>query len=262
MGIGLTVLHPAPLTLHIKGDKLILLDSDLKRIKVDGVINWDPYPAFRALEQACHYLGIPFKSSTDAVRTARNKTLTSLALLAQGLPQPETLYLNKYAKQLPTTVPLPLIYKPTTGTQGRGIRKFVCRESLQSFISSDTSKNDIYLQKFIPNERWDLRVVVIDNNVLGATKRMASGDEWRTSAAFGGQMQPFRLNKPLKVLALRTASALKLDFAGIDIMQDNKDGSYMILEVNAIPRLKTFEDTTGISIATAVLELMVKAAKH
>jgi RimK family alpha-L-glutamate ligase len=261
MGIGLSVLHPAPLTLHIKGRELIFLDSELKKVRVDGVINWDPYPAFGVFEQACNYLGIPFINSTDAARTARNKTLTSLALLAEGLPQPETIYLNKYAKKLPVTLPLPVIYKPKTGTQGRGGRKFVDRKALQAFISTDTAQKDIYLQKFIPNKGWDLRVVVVGDNVIGATKRTAKAGEWKTSATFGGRIQPFLLNEPLKKLALRTASAIKLNFAGIDIIQNSMNGSYMILEVNATPRLKTFEDNTGVSIAKAVLEEIVKAAK-
>jgi glutathione synthase/RimK-type ligase-like ATP-grasp enzyme len=123
--IELIILNPSTLIISVRNDCTALLDMNLEPANLSGIINWEPYPAFEELEQACISLGIPFVNSVDAVRTARNKMLTSLILARHKLPQPDTFYLN-YAGLSKTgfdRYDMPLVLKPKTGTQGRGAVK-------------------------------------------------------------------------------------------------------------------------------------------
>lgn len=251
-GVDFHVLTPAPMAVRIKD---CLYINDAKKLPVDGVINWDPYPAFYILENMCHLNKIPFINHSESVRIARNKMLTSLVLAGHNVPQPETFFLNRHAKKMPPGVTCPLVCKPLTGTQGRGISFFHDTASLKSM--AENSSGGVYLQKFIPNKGWDLRVVVVGDRVIGAVKRYAKVVPGKNRVQII-EREPFQVNRQVEQLALRATRALKLHFAGIDIIRGRTSGKYYVLEVNAVPRLKTFEEATGISVAEAILKLMLE----
>lgn len=258
LGVDFMILTSAPMSVRIK-DRLYIHDLTAKKTPVDGVINWDPYPAFYVLENMCHLNQVPFINYSESVRIARNKMLTTLALARHNVPQPETCFLNKHARRLPPGITCPLVYKPQTGTQGRGVRFFHDTASLKALVNKNGE--GIYLQKFIPNKGWDLRVMVVGNKVIGAVKRYVQVVPGKNSVKIV-EREPCRVNKEIEELALRAAKALKLHFAGIDIIQNRQSGKYFVLEVNAVPRLKTFEDTTGISVAEAILKLILQMKKN
>lgn len=258
--IEVKFLDQSALTLVIKGGGVMLLDDEMKPVSFDGMINWEPYPVFEELEGVCQALDIPFINSVEAVRTARNKMLTTLKLHEHGLPQPDTLYHAGF--QMSGAVieqfGLPVVIKPKTGTQGRGIQKIDSPAKLQQITEARFRKAGLYMQRFITSEGWDLRIVVVGSQVLGAVKRTAATGEWMTPVMHGGKADVYPVDKPLERLSLLAAKALGLHFAGIDVIVSKSDGNYRILEVNAVPGLRVFQETTGISIADAVIKLMIK----
>ncbi len=260
-GINLRHLYPSQIIIRVHNNRIYLYDPNMNSLHVDGVVNWEPYPVSLEFEKACCCLGIPFINNTEAVRTARNKMLTSLALSIQKLPQSDTLYINKNVKHISCYFDLPAVFKPITGTMGEGAYKIHSLQDLSLTMDKKLGKQDIYLQRFIANSGWDLRVVVVDNKVLGAIKKTASPGEWRTHTVHGGRAESFQLDRKLEELSLKAAQALNLNFAGVDIMVEQSTGSYQILEVNAVPGLKLFEETTGTSIAQPILELMINKAQ-
>jgi len=260
-GVSLSVFHSRSLVIKIRREKLSLLDTYLRQAQVDAVINWAPCPAFLEIEQACRILGIPFVNSTEAVRRARNKMLTSLKLFEHDLPQPETAFVDRAHTALPPILPVPLVFKPKTGTTGQGSKKIQTISEYRTLLARRQGRNDLYLQRFVPNDGWDLRVVVVGGRVLGAIKKTAGQGEWRTHVAYGGRVEPYPMESELEQLALQAAEVLGLSITGLDIMKDKTDGSYQILEANAVPGLKIFEEATGISVAQAILEHMISLVK-
>lgn len=261
-GVQLSVLHPRQLIIKISREKLSLLDTYLRPAQVDAIINWAPFPSFLEIEQACRILGIPFVNSTEAVRRARNKMLTSLKLFEHDLPQPETAFVNKAHPAVPLLLPIPLVFKPKSGTTGQGSKKIQTAGEYRTLLMHRQGRNDLYLQSYVPNDGWDLRVVVVGGRVLGAIKKTARQGEWRTHVAYGGKVEPFQMESELEQLALRVAEVLGLSITGLDIMIDKTDGSYQILEANAVPGLKIFEEATGISAAQAILDHMISLVKR
>ncbi len=250
--INLIFLAPSSLAMLIKNNRLTLLHNN-RPLNLNGLINWEPYPVFDELEKVCSSLDIPFVNRTEAVRAARNKMLTSLALFSSSLPQPDTCYLYSDIKTGLVQLGIPLVYKPKTGTRGRGALLLKSDAQIPRFAAALSGKHGLYLQSYIPNHGFDIRVAVVGTRVLGAIKKTAAPGEWRTHVAYGGTTSAYPVTRELEQLSLQAVKALGLDFAGIDIMVDSSDGSYKILEANAVPGLAIFEQTTGKCIAEAIL---------
>ena len=117
------------------------------------------------------------------------------------------------------------------------------------------------MQSFVPNNGWDIRVVVVGGRVLGAIKKTAAPGEWRTHILYGGRAEVYSVDRELEQLSLSASQALGLCFAGIDVIVDKQDGKYKILEVNAVPGLKVFLQATGICIANEIIERIAVCVK-
>lgn len=259
--IGLQVLNPSSLAILLKNNRPVLLDSKMKPVQLQGIINWEPFPVYEEIEQVCLIFGITFINSTEAVRTARNKILTGIKLSRHGLPQPDAMY--HYGPDINykifSKLHMPLVCKPKTGTQGRGAYLFSSPAEFTRIREAKFKSSGFYLQCFVRNNGWDIRVVVVGGRVLGAIKKTAAPGEWRTHLLYGGKAEAFSVDRELEQLSLCAAQALGLCFAGIDVIVDKKDGKYKILEVNAVPGLNIFLQVTGICIADAIIEHFLTA---
>lgn len=151
----------------------------------------------------------------------------------------------------------PVIGKHERGSQGKSVKKMNSPEELTTFVARISEKNvGMFLwQKFLPT-RWDLRVIVIGGRAVGAMKRQAVGEEFRSNFSLGGAVEKWELSADEKDLAERVAKVCGLDYGGVDIMKDIEGKNY-ILEVNRQCQFKGFESSTKINIAKRVVEMIV-----
>ena len=103
---------------------------------------------------------------------------------------------------------------------------------------------------------WDLRIIVIGGKVVGAMKRTAKGNEFRSNFSLGGEVEKWNLSKNDKVIAKRVAKSCGLDYCGVDIMKDLKGNSF-VLEVNRQCQFKGFEKATGINVAKKIIDFFI-----
>lgn len=152
----------------------------------------------------------------------------------------------------------PVIAKHERGYQGKSVRKFENFFELEKFVNKiDEINVGMFLwQKCLPT-KWDVRVIVLDGKALGAMKRTAAGNEFRSNYSLGGVVEPWDLSEPDRVLAEKVAEVCGLDYCGVDIMKDERGNSY-ILEVNRQCQFKGFEESTKINVAKAVVEMFLK----
>lgn len=152
----------------------------------------------------------------------------------------------------------PVIAKHEKGYQGKSVKKFDNWEAEKKFVNKINEKNlGMFLwQKCLPT-RWDLRVIVLDGKAIGAMKRTAVGEEFRSNFSLGGAVEAWNLSEDDKKLAEKVAKVCGLDYGGVDIMKDSDDKSY-ILEVNRQCQFKGFEQSTGINVAKLVVEMFLK----
>jgi glutathione synthase/RimK-type ligase-like ATP-grasp enzyme len=78
---------------------------------------------------------------------------------------------------------------------------------------------------------WDLRLVVAGGQVVGAVCRIARGDEWRTNAALGAQVEAVEPPPIARALALAAAQAAHADLVGVDLLP-TPNGGFLVLELN------------------------------
>jgi RimK family alpha-L-glutamate ligase len=149
----------------------------------------------------------------------------------------------------------PLIAKHEKGYQGKSVRKFENFKELKKFVRRINERNvGMFLwQKCLPT-RWDLRIIVLNGKAIGAMKRSAVGDEFRSNFSLGGNVEIWDLSETDRKIAEKVAKICGLDYCGVDIMKDNEDNSF-VLEVNRQCQFQGFEKATGINVAKLIVEM-------
>ncbi len=192
--------------------------------------------------------GVPVYNDGRAIERSVDKAMTSLLLQQAGLPTPQTWVLRERDEALRIAeAELKaghfLISKPLFGSQGEGIRRL---EKMTDLFWLTASQGIYYLQRFIntPDDDYsDIRVFVINGQAVAAMRRR--GQSWLNNVARGAVCEPVVLTETLSTLAEQATAALKMDYAGIDIIQ-NDDGVFSIIEVNSIPAWKGLQNACGL----------------
>lgn len=151
----------------------------------------------------------------------------------------------------------PIITKHERGYQGKSVRKFESAKQMKKWVNKiDEINVGMFLwQKCLPT-KWDLRIIVLGGNAIGAMKRSAVGEEFRSNFSLGGNVEQWNLSENDKKLAEKVAKVCGLDYCGVDIMKDENDNSY-ILEVNRQCQFQGFEKATEISVGKKVIEMIL-----
>jgi ribosomal protein S6--L-glutamate ligase len=156
----------------------------------------------------------------------------------------------------------PVILKLLEGTHGTGVIKADTVASAKSAVEAFSGiKKDIIVQEFIEEAGGkDLRIFVVDGEVVGSMERTSSGidGEFRSNLHKGGSAKAIVLDKKDEMAAIESAKLLGLTVAGVDMLMSNR-GS-LIIEVNSSPGLHGIEKATGVDIARKIIEAAEK--KH
>jgi ribosomal protein S6--L-glutamate ligase len=151
----------------------------------------------------------------------------------------------------------PIIAKHEKGYQGKSVKKFDNEKELKKFVKRiDEINVGMFLWQKCLSTRWDLRVIVLSGKVIGAMKRSAVGEEFRSNFSLGGAVERWEISESDKALAEKVADVCGLDYCGVDIMKDENDKSY-VLEVNRQCQFQGFEKSTGINVARSVVEMFL-----
>jgi RimK family alpha-L-glutamate ligase len=147
----------------------------------------------------------------------------------------------------------PVIVKHEMGYQGKSVRKIGNEEKLVKFLKkiSDKDLGRFMWQKCLPT-KWDIRVIVIGGKVIGAMKRTAGENEFRSNFSLGGRVEVWNLSDKDKEIAEKVAKVCGLDYGGVDIMKD-EEGNSFVLEVNRQCQFKGFEKATRINVAKEII---------
>jgi RimK family alpha-L-glutamate ligase len=203
------------------------------------------------LLHALRELGVWVINDARAIERCVDKSMTSFLLQRHGIPTPPTWAIEsrdaaKDIVRAEARPGQPLVLKPLFGSQGRGLRLI---ERLRDLPKAEEVQDVFYLQHYVsgPTAGWrDWRVFVVGGRAVAAMIR--HGVQWRTNAAQGARCQAVPANGEIAKLAVRAASAVGADYAGVDIIQDG-GGRYLVLEVNSMPAWRALQTATGIKIA-------------
>ncbi len=204
-------------------------------------------------------LGIPVYNDGRAIERSVDKGMTSFLLKNAGLPTPLTWVLRDRHEALMIAenelkLGHRLISKPLFGSQGEGLRRI---EKMTDLFWLTASNGIYYLQRFIECEGdsfSDTRVFVINGKAAAAMQRR--GTSWLNNVARGAKCEAVELTHDMAHLAVKAASALKMDYAGVDIIKDEQ-GDYSIIEVNSIPAWKGLESVCDLNIAQLLVDDLI-----
>lgn len=210
---------------------------------------------------ALKLLGVPVYNNGRAIERSVDKGMSSFLLKNAHLPTPATWVLRDREQALiiaeqQLAQGQSLISKPIFGSQGEGIRRL---EKTTDLLWLTASAGIYYLQQFVPCAGVgysDIRVFVIHGNVVAAMRR-CGGKSWLNNVARGASCVAIDVDETLAYLAIAATGALKMDYAGVDIIQQ-PDGSYSIIEINSIPAWKGLESVCKINIAQLLADDLIR----
>ena len=241
-------------TVHSKGADLDTCDRVLIRTMPAGSLE---QVVFRmdALGQLAAW-GVPVINPPRAIEVAVDKYLATARLQAAELTVPPTAVCQTVDDAMESFHELggDIVLKPLFGAEGRGIARLT-DEALawRAFKLLAGQGAVIYLQAFLEHEGYDLRLVVIGDEVLGMER--ANAHDWRTNISQGAMARPLVVEQRLCDLAMRAAAAVGAPFAGVDLLP-GRDGQLYVLEVNAVPGWRALARTLDVDIAKKVLQFV------
>lgn len=140
------------------------------------------------------------------------------------------------------------------GTQGIGVILVNSVNTAGGIVELlQSQKQNVLIQKFVKESKGrDIRALVVGDRVVGAMRRVAQGQEFRSNVHRGGITIPVILDDLFKETAVRAAQILGLRVAGVDLLE-RKDGP-QIMEVNSSPGLEGIEGCTQLDIAGSIID--------
>lgn len=154
----------------------------------------------------------------------------------------------------------PFIAKDIIGSSGIGVYKISDNSDLVKLFeifNSNFKIKALLFQRFLPKAE-DLRVVVLGNEIVGAMKRIAPKGKFLSNYSQGGEVEQYKIEGDLdaKKIALSVAKLFKLNYCGVDLMKD-QGNNWVVLEVNRACQFEGFEKSTGINVASKIVEYLV-----
>jgi len=234
--------------------------------KVDGVLVRMMPPG--TLEQvvfrmdALHRLeaaGVPVLNPPRAVEAAVDKYLALARIEAAGLAVPPTWVGESAADALEAFGRLggDVVVKPLFGSEGRGLVRVSDPElAFRAFSTLERLGSVIYVQEYLANPGHDVRVFILNGEVLGSIRRHAASGDWRSNVSVGGRPEAIVLDSTLENLAVGAARSVGAVVAGVDLLFDSARQAWVVLEVNAVPGWRALSSTTGVDVAASILAFL------
>jgi len=150
-------------------------------------------------------------------------------------------------------VGFPMVMKKRLSSRSKG--NFLIENNEQLDEKTKSSDLDKYIfQRYTPAEQ-DLRVLVLEDNVLGCVSRhMHVRDENRLSVK--GMDKVEQIDERIKRDAMKIRDYLGADLVGFDVLV-NKKNDYFFIEANLSPQFGSFMQTTKINVANKIIEAII-----
>ena len=204
--------------------------------------------------------GVVVLNPPRAIEAAVDKYLALARLREAGLPTPRTWVCQTLEDAMDGYERLggDVVVKPLFGGEGRGILRVEDPALARRVFATLVQLNSvIYLQEFVPHHGYDLRLLVVGDEVIAMRRRNA--DDWRTNISRGAVPEPVEPGDEPVAMARLAARAIGAPIAGVDVLP-GKDGRLYLLEVNAVPGWRALAQTAGCDIARLILDFTEAAA--
>lgn len=185
-----------------------------------------------------------------------------LMFQAQGLPYPRTLPVMSVTREaidaaVEALGGYPVVVKALGGEGGVGVMRFHGGDSLRPTLEYLLSIGvRPYLSAFVDQAvHW--RVVVVGDRAVAAYRNTPLDDDFRTIASLDPADFTSTPSEALSDLALRAARAVRVDMAGVDILE-HPSGRLYLLEANFPCYFPHAQLVAGIDVAGALIDRLIE----
>ena len=226
----------------------------------------------KSVEHLNKNMGIPSTATADALLNAQDKIRTLQLLSQNGIKTPKTVAI-KQAHNLQWTIDqlggFPIVAKLIYGSRGIGV--FILTEPLSASTALDafsSQGHSLLLQQFIETakndkKKHDYRVVVVDGQCVAAIKRNSVGEDFRTNASIKEDcegVEVSELPEGMAEIAVKSANAVSLEIAGIDLAVDVDTKEIYVYEVNGNMNFKSTEKFSQKNVARHIVDYSMRKA--
>lgn len=208
----------------------------------------------------------PSLNKAEGISVAKNKIKTMEVLTRAGLPLPRSFViedLETFADAVEKLGGYPVVWKAPYGTFGMDVHLVPSFEEGQRIFDTyfkAQSATNFLIQEFIEESGGrDTRVFVLEGKVLASMERQAQAGEFRSNVELGASTYAVEIDESMETLAIAAVDALGLDYGGVDIVQSKRGP--LILEVNANAGFKSLEETSGVKVAEALIQAVVRRSR-
>jgi RimK family alpha-L-glutamate ligase len=190
-------------------------------------------PGLWALERLAAS-GITVLNGRRTLVAAHDKLATASALYDAGIAHPRSVHVASWLP-LPELEP-PIVFKPRFGSWGEDVIRCDDEDAIERTLADLSGKawfesTGAIAQKLVAPRGHDLRLIVAGGRVVGAVRRVAAPNEWRTNIALGARREPTTPPPEACDLAIRAADAVGGALVGVDLLPADL-GTWVVLEVN------------------------------
>lgn len=223
----------------------------------------------RMLESA----GVRLFNSANAIAMSDNKMSTHIILSKAGVQSPITIASPLYYRgeddehfieKTAEAVGLPMVIKECHGSFGAQVYLAESIAEARKIRQKLLGRPHIYQEFISSSVGHDTRVIVIGGKVVAAMRRVNDGD-FRSNIELGGKaIKIDNLSEKYSKIAIKSALALGLEYAGIDIL-DGENGEPIVCEVNSNAYFNAISKVTDIDVAKTYADYIINtlsAQKH
>jgi glutathione synthase/RimK-type ligase-like ATP-grasp enzyme len=223
------------------------------------------------LDNVCAHLSGRWLNEPAAVARAENKTLQIAIANQVGFSVPETLLSNNldaiasFMAEHESIVAKPL--RSGLIKDREGVQRVAFTTRLDELVTSEDQAAVEAVPFMVQREirkRCDVRVTVIGERVFAAEidsqAYAGTAVDWRRGAASDLKHASHELPSTVAGACLRLVDRLGLRFGAVDLIQD-RVGEYWFLEINPNGQWAWIEAFTGLPIAAALVDEMIKVAR-
>ncbi|MBO8142872.1 MAG: RimK family alpha-L-glutamate ligase [Firmicutes bacterium] len=266
-GVHYNLLVPEYTVVRVRNGNIQVINALGRPVRPDVVLNALYVPSGKGLEivECFEAMGVPVVNRAQAWRRAKIKPLSTVLFGVSGVEHPPTVFSDgapRYAGNVvQATVGLPAVFKPWRGALGFGIVRVRGWHAVYKQLRNTLHRRrPVYLQQFVRNPGRDIRVMVIGDQAVGATYRIAPPGHWKTNVAAGGRPARCPVTKELADISIRATASVGLDIAGVDVIEGPRGPE--VLEVNAWPNYRRFDKVAGVDVADRIAQFLIQQARR
>ncbi len=216
-----------------------------------------------AIVRQLERMGVTVFNTAGTIEMVRDKLHTHQVLAEHGISTPTTM-LAKFPVDMDLIermIGFPVVVKTINGALGIGV--FLIEDAkafkdLMELIGQTNPEIQLIFQQFVATSKGrDLRLFVVDGEVIASMERRAKEGDFKANYSNGGSVHKFEPDEDAVDLAVRTAQSLNIQIGGIDLLF-KEGGGYTICEANTFPGFKGLEEASGINVPEKIFLAMQK----